>query len=115
MKYIRLVVIALVMSFGLMGCKTMEHFNQLVVQPKLSVASFSMAEASLVRQVFKVKFEVENPNLFALPLLGMQYDLNIADVDILKGTLDKKVTIPAGGRKTIELDLNTNLLESLPN
>ena len=107
--------ILFLLSFGLSSCKTLSYLDQVVAQPKLSVVSFAMAEASLLKQVFQVEFKVDNPNLFALPLLGFDYGLDVAGVPIAKGLVDQKVSIPAGGSQNITIDLNTNLVESLPN
>lgn len=103
-----------VMVFGLVGCKALPMLEQLVEKPSLSVDNFSMGEASILKQTFRLRLKVDNPNQFALPILGLNYGVNIAGVEVADGSQDSAVTIPAGGSDYLDIAINTNLLKSLP-
>ena len=57
---------------------------------------------------------MDNPNSFSLPILGLNYGLNIAGIDVANGTTANGVNIPANGTDYLDIDLSTNLLKSLP-
>jgi len=114
MKSFKMSLITLSLFFGVYGCSALPSLEQLVAKPKLAVTSFSMNEASFLKQSFKVKLKVDNPNAFALPILGLDYGLNVAGVDVAQGSNAKSLTIPAGGSDFLEVDFNTNLLKTLP-
>ena len=114
MRFFSIGFVVLTLLFSMYGCSSLPMLEQLVAQPKLAVASFSMSEASFLKQTFKVKLKVDNPNVFSLPILGLNYGLNIAGVDVAQGSNEKGVTIPAGGSDYLEIDFNTNLLKTLP-
>lgn len=102
-----LILVALLMS----SCSSL---SSLVQKPGLSVADLSMVDGNLFQQTFRVRLKVDNPNSFALPILGLNYGLNIAGVDVADGTTANGVRIPANGTDYLDIDLSTNLLKSLP-
>jgi len=114
MKIFSIGIIVLTLLIGVAGCKSIPMLEQLVSKPTLSVANFTMSEANFLKQTFKVKLKVDNPNAFSLPILGLDYGLNIAGVDVARGSNDKSLTVPAGGSEYLKLDFNTNLLKTLP-
>lgn len=106
-RYFSFVLIALLMS----SCSSL---SSLVEKPGLSVANFSMVDGNLFQQTFRVRLKVDNPNSFSLPILGLNYGLNIAGIDVANGTTANGVNIPANGTDYLDIDLSTNLLKSLP-
>lgn len=86
----------------------------LVEKPGLSVADFNLVDANIFQQTFRIRLKVDNPNSFALPIVGMNYGLNIMGVDVADGTTANGVRVPANGTDYLEIDLSTNLLKSLP-
>lgn len=106
-RYFSLVFIALLMS----SCSSL---SSLVEKPGLSVADFSMVDGNIFQQTFRIRLKVDNPNAFSLPILGLNYGLNIAGVDVANGTSANGVRVPANGTDYLDIDLSTNLLKSLP-
>jgi LEA14-like dessication related protein len=86
----------------------------LVEKPGLSVADFNLVDANIFQQTFRIRLKVDNPNSFALPIVGMNYGLNIMGVDVADGTTANGVRVPANGTDYLEIDLSTNLMKSLP-
>lgn len=114
MRFFSIGFIAFTLLIGLHGCSSLPMLEQLISKPTLSVANFAMSEANLLKQTFKVRLKVDNPNAFSLPILGLNYGLNIAGVEVAQGSNDKSVSIPAGGSDYLDIDFNTNLLKTLP-
>lgn len=102
-------VISLIVT--LMSCSSLSSF---VEKPQLSIADFQMTQANIFQQTFSVRLKVDNPNSFALPILGMNYGLSISGIDVTQGTSNKGVRVPANGTDYLEVDFNTNLLKTLP-
>ncbi|HBF07064.1 MAG TPA: hypothetical protein DHW71_13585 [Gammaproteobacteria bacterium] len=111
---LRQTAIFLFFILGLAGCSQFPMLDQLVVKPKLEVASFALEEASILKQSFKIRVKVDNPNAFALPILGVNYGVTIAGVEVADGNTSKSVSIPAGGSDYLDLNVSTNLLKTLP-
>jgi len=111
MKVLSKLVGIVMLSLFLSSCSSL---SGLVDKPKLSVADFKMTQANLFQQTFTVRLKVDNPNSFALPILGMDYGLSISGVDITQGTSNQGVRIPGNGTDYLEIDFNTNLLKTLP-
>ncbi|MBT8142643.1 MAG: LEA type 2 family protein [Gammaproteobacteria bacterium] len=101
----------LLLAFLMCSCSSL---SSMVERPQLSVDDFRLTDASLFRQTFKVRLKVDNPNSFALPILGLDYGVNIAGVDITQGTTNEGVRIPGNGSDYLEIDFDTNLMKSLP-
>ena len=96
------------------GCKLAPVVDQLVKEPSVSITQFSLIESSLMKQGFVVELNIENPNVFSLPLAGVDYGLSIANVPVASGVTQANTVIPAGGEGKIKLEISTNLLKSLP-
>lgn len=111
MKKIKKIFLLSCLTILLSSCSSLSSF---VERPGLSVANFSMVDGNLFQQTFRVRLKIDNPNSFALPILGLNYGLNIAGVDVADGTNADGVNIPANGTDYLDIDLSTNLLRSLP-
>jgi LEA14-like dessication related protein len=97
-------------SFAQIGCVVLlmlstagGSFAADLAAPAISIAgihspSFSMEGAQLICSV-----RVENPNDVALPLTGAIVKLKLADTHAADGRLLKKVTIPSGGTRNVDL------------
>jgi len=110
MKFFKYAVLIL-STVLLTGCSSL---SGLIDKPQLSVADFKLTQANLLQQSFKIRMKVDNPNSFSIPVLGLNYGLSIAGVDITQGTTNQGVRIPANGTDYLEIDFSTNLLKTLP-
>jgi LEA14-like dessication related protein len=77
------------------------------------ITSILTGASSSVPLNFTLNLDVNNPNLSAALLHGLQYMLSIDNVNFTSGTLQQSLDIPAGGSQllplVIGLDLNTLL------
>jgi LEA14-like dessication related protein len=106
-RYFSILLIALVMS----SCSSL---SSLVQKPGLTVDDLKLKSFGLDSQTFAVRLKVDNPNSFSLPIIGLDYGLNVMGINVVDGTTSNGVRIPGNGSDFIEIDLNTNLMKSLP-
>ena len=92
------------------GCSTLqEQFEQ----PTVKLASLALLEASMSRQVYGIKLEVDNPNGYPLPVKAINYNVRLAQKEFASGATSNAFSIPANGSDTIDLEVRTNLIESI--
>ena len=92
------------------GCSTLQSQFE---QPTVKLASLALLEASMSRQVYAVKLEVDNPNGYPLPVRAINYSVRLAQKDFATGATGDAFSIPANGSDTIDLEVRTNLIESI--
>lgn len=92
------------------GCSTLETQFE---QPTVKLASLALLEASMSRQVYSVRLEVDNPNGYPLPVRAINYNVRLAQQDFASGSTSNAFSIPANGSDSIDLQVRTNLIESI--
>jgi len=95
----------LLFAFFLGGCATMQPPLE---APHVSLTDLRVLDATLFEQRFALKIRVQNPNPVALPINGMNFRLDINDVELGRGVSDQAVTVPAYGETVFEIDLVSN-------
>jgi len=76
--------------------------------PHVSLTDLRVLDATLFEQRFALKIRVQNPNPVELPVNGMNFRLEINDVELGRGVSDKAVTVPAYGEAVFEVNLVSN-------
>ena len=102
------VVLSLVLILS--ACAGITSFEK----PTISIADLKPTKFSRDGQIFTLKLKVDNPNALAIPVDGMNYALNIAGFDVASGQSMTAVKIPANGTGYVEVDINANIIEVLP-
>ncbi len=97
----------ILLSFAIIlgGCATMQPPLE---APHVSLTDLRVLDATLFEQRFALKIRVQNPNPVALPVNGMNFRLDINDVELGRGVSDQAVTVPAYGETVFEIDLVSN-------
>lgn len=92
--------------------------QQLVQAPDVAVTDVRLSKVGLLQQVLEFDLELDNPNPFSLPLVAMEYTLEISGIEVGKGSQSQSLTLPANGEavwpvqfKVNSLDLIANVLE----
>ena len=98
-----LVILLFAMILG--GCATMQSPLE---APHVSLTDLRILDATLFEQRYALKIRVQNPNPVALPINGMEFRLDINDVELGRGVSDKSVTVPAYGEEVFEINLVSN-------
>jgi len=98
-------LILLLFAFFLGGCATMQPPLE---APHVSLTDLRVLDATLFEQRFALKIRVQNPNPVALPINGMNFRLDINDIELGRGVSDRSVTVPAYGETVFEINLVSN-------
>lgn len=101
---------ALLVLAGLSGCSTLQSQFQ---QPTVKLANVVLLEAGLLQQTYGITLQVDNPNGFSLPIKGVNYNVRLAGQDFASGLTPNGFTIPANGSDQVQVEVRTNLLESI--
>lgn len=83
------------------------------VSPQVSLADFKLLNMGLMKQDYRLKLRLQNPNSFPLPISGMNYQLRLNDKEFTHGESKQAVTIPASGEEFLEIDVASNLMRIL--
>lgn len=87
------------------GCASMQTPLE---APQVSLTDLRLLDATLFEQRYALKIRVQNPNPVALPINGMNFRLDINDVELGRGVSDRAVTVPAYGEAVFEISLVSN-------
>jgi LEA14-like dessication related protein len=98
-------LITLFFAIVLAGCATVQSPLE---APHVSLTDMRIIDATLFEQRYALKIRVQNPNPVALPIEGMEFRLDINDVELGRGVSDKAVTVPAYGEEVFEINLVSN-------
>jgi LEA14-like dessication related protein len=78
-------------------------------RPTLSVAGIELVNGSLLRQNFRVKFNIQNPNDRALPVSGLYASLSVGGEPIAQGQNDRAFVVPAKGSVDFDMMITANV------
>jgi len=95
---------------SLSGCSTLQSPFQ---QPVVKLANVQLVELGLLQQTYGVTLQVDNPNGYTLPIKGVTYAVKLAGQDFASGLTPNGFSIPANGSDQVQVEVRTNLLESL--
>jgi len=98
-------LVTLLFAVMLSGCATMQSPLE---PPHVSLTDLRLLDATLFEQRFALKIRVLNPNPVVLPVNGMNFQLDINDVELGRGVSDQAVTVPAYGEAVFEINLVSN-------
>ncbi len=79
--------------------------------PNVTLAGLRVVEMGLFEQRYRLRLRIQNPNAFALPIRGMDYELTLNDREFARGVSRQYVTVPAFGEEVLEVDVISNLGE----
>jgi len=85
------------------------------LSPKVTLADFRILNMGLLEQNYQLQLRIKNPNSFALPIAGLNYQLDINDQEFASGTSNEAITIPATGEKLLNLKFTSNLMRIVEN
>lgn len=85
--------------------------------PKVSIKSFNLDNATLQEIKFKVTLAIENPNSVGIKTSNIEYNLELAKTKIISGNLEKGVELLP--KKTVDVEIpitvdSLKLLSAVP-
>lgn len=81
--------------------------------PDVSFVSLRAVEASLFEQRLEVRMKVHNPNDVALPVNGLDIDVELADEPFARGVSAREFVVPAGGEAEFDMLVTANAASAL--
>jgi len=96
------------------SCGTAGDILKLIFeQPKVSIKSFGVTDASLDRIKFNLALNVDNPNAVGLKTSDIDYNLNINNSEIIKGILNNGIDIAAKNTSSLDVPIEINFQKLL--
>ena len=105
------VVLPLLILTLLAGCSLLRY--KTAEPPRVTVSNIQLAGFSIFEQKFDVALRMQNPNDFALPITGMEYDLYVEGNSVSSGVSNNSITVPAFGEEMVTVSVVGNFLSSL--
>lgn len=93
----------------LAGCAT---GGRLVENPTVLLEGIEIRDLNFRQQVFQLRFNVENPNPFALPVSKVRYKVFLERTQFAGGETGKSFTVPANGATSFDVSVALDLLSS---
>ena len=82
-------------------------------RPTISVVGIELVGGNLLRQNFRVKFNVQNPNDRDLPVKGLHATVAVEGDPIAEGQSDRAFVVPAHGNSDFDMQIAVNLALAL--
>lgn len=83
-----------------------------LAQPRVTMESLSLAEATVDHQRFVVVLRFDNPNPFDIPLDGLEFSARLSGQGVLIGESVEPATLPARGTETVRVEVTTEIVSS---
>jgi LEA14-like dessication related protein len=84
-----------------------------VAAPEVQLVSLSLLESTADGQRFRVSLLLDNPNDVALPIRSVRFNARLGGEGILSGESLAPLELPARGRETLRLEVQTDLVSSV--
>ena len=82
-------------------------------QPTLSVVSVEFIKGDLLSQQLRVRMRVQNPNDRALPVRGINYEVELAGKAFAHGDSVSEFLVPANGGAEFDVNVTANAASAL--
>ncbi len=100
-------LILLSLLFTISGCST--WFTGGFKDPQVRLVKVDVVKAKLLEQRFILRFRIDNPNDFSLPVRGLDYRVHLNEVQLAEGQSDTWFSVPARGHHVFAIPVRTNL------
>lgn len=94
----------LLLCVGLTACPSLP-----VNKPEVTLVNVTPQSATLVEQTFTVTLRIQNPNDKPLQANGLAFQLSLNGEKLGQGVSNGRISIPAYGESTIDLNVHTTL------
>ena len=93
----------------LSGCAT---HGPLVQNPEVELRGVELQALSFTSQKFLLRFNVTNPNAFALPVRGIRYMVFLERERFAQGETTSRFSVPANGSGDFDISVELDLISS---
>ncbi len=101
------VVLALAL-FTLAGCSGLPMSWE---KPRISLAGFTLKDATFFQQRFVLALTVQNPNNISVAVSGLDARLSVNGIEMAQGVSNEQMTIPALGEVTLHIEVVSNIAQ----
>lgn len=81
--------------------------------PEITFVGIRAVEASLFEQKLEVRLRVQNPNTMALPVNGLDMDMELAGEPFATGVTAREFVVPAHGEAEFDMIVTANAATAL--
>jgi LEA14-like dessication related protein len=106
----KILAVALVLATLLIACTGL---GTKLETPQVSFVGLKALEANLFEQRLEVRLLVKNPNQIALPVNGLDVDVELAGEPLAHGVSAREFTIPANGEAEFDMLVTANAATAL--
>ncbi|EIJ44362.1 conserved secreted protein [Beggiatoa alba B18LD] len=92
------------------GCATLSLEP---LTPEINLTNIEVGQLGFFEQSFALQLQVKNPNNFPLPIVGLQYTLEVNGKQFATGNSSASTLIPALGNKAMTVEVVSNLNQIL--
>lgn len=93
--------------FLLSGCESLT--KGLLKDPEVTILNVDVTAISFSDISLSVKMNIRNPNVVALNLDRVTYELNVSGDNVTEGTLNEGIKIPASGQSNLTIPMKFKL------
>ncbi|MBT8084755.1 MAG: LEA type 2 family protein [Woeseia sp.] len=106
----RLVSVLLMLGIGVLsGCAS---GGRVIETPVVLLEGIALQQLNFKEQTFQLRFNVDNPNPFPLPISSVRYKVFLEQMQFAGGETGGKFTVPANGATSFDVSVNLDLLKS---
>jgi LEA14-like dessication related protein len=102
--------VAALAAVALAGCASLPTNLK---TPEVSFVSLRAVEASVFEQKLEVRMKVHNPNSIALPVNGLDVDMELAGEPFAHGVSAREFVVPANGEAEFDMNVTANAVNAL--
>ena len=99
---------AILAAAALAACESLESA---IRKPTVEVAAFQIERLSFETADLRLDLKITNPNPVGIELAGFDYSLVIEGAELVKGSVDKKVGLRAGGSSVVPVPMSFRYTE----
>ena len=81
-------------------------------RPVVQLTGITLESASFREQTFRLRFDVDNPNPFPLPIRHIRYRLTLENRTFAAGETSTSFTVPSNGNSSFDLGVELDLVNS---
>ena len=101
------------MATGLMLLAGCAGLGTQLETPEITFVGIRAVEASLFEQKLEVRLRVQNPNTMALPINGLDVDMELAGEPFATGVSAREFVVPAHGEAEFDMIVTANAATAL--
>ncbi len=110
MKGIPRVLCILIVGFFFIGCTGLFLSAE---RPRINIANIQPKDVKLLEQVFTMDLRIQNPSESAIDVKGLNFDLEINDMQFATGVSNQQMTIQPFTSQVIQVEAVTTLANLL--